>query len=203
MYEYLIFGITFSFAAAVQPGPLQAFLFAKVNEIGWKKTLPASFSPLISDGPIALLVLLVIKNLPSLWGDFLRIAGGLFLLYLAYFTYKSLSKKKEEKDNSNNSTPKTVFQAVVVNILNPNPYIGWSLILGPEFLKAWKSGPADGVLLLGSFYGTMIIFLGLTIIAFGTTKFLGEKLQKKLIFVSSILLAVLGIFQLYSGIISI
>ena len=55
----------FAFAAALQPGPLQAYLLASVAQRGWKRTLPAALSPLLSDGPIILVVLLVLTRLPD------------------------------------------------------------------------------------------------------------------------------------------
>ncbi len=199
MIEYFLVGSSFAFAAAVQPGPLQAFLLSSVTEKGWKHTLPAAFSPMISDGPIALIVLLVLRNLPLSLAHILQIAGGLLLLFFAFRTYQSWKKGSEEKINSGKSKPRTVLQAAAINILNPNPYLGWSLILGPQVMKAWQSNPANAVVLIASFYGTMVISLGLIILFFDTTTFLGEKGRKFLMLLSAIALAGLGIDQLLSG----
>jgi len=75
MLENILIGGGFAFAAAVQPGPLQAFLFSRVMSLGWKRTLPASLAPLISDIPIAILVLLVVGQLSDTFQSVLR-AGG-------------------------------------------------------------------------------------------------------------------------------
>ena len=56
MLKYLILGISFAFAAAVQPGPLQTYIISQTLKNGWRSTLPASFAPLLSDGPILILV---------------------------------------------------------------------------------------------------------------------------------------------------
>ena len=52
MLLYLILGFALAFAAAVQPGPIQAYLVTQALSHGWRRTLPAAFSPLVSDGPI-------------------------------------------------------------------------------------------------------------------------------------------------------
>ena len=52
-----------AFAAAIQPGPLQAFLLARVAAAGWKRTLPAVLAPLLSDIPIATLAVLGLYQL--------------------------------------------------------------------------------------------------------------------------------------------
>ena len=79
-----LLGGGFAFGAAVQPGPLQAFLVARVMETGWRRTLPACLSPLLSDGPIALVVLLVLGRLSVPAQHLLRVAGGGLLLFFAW-----------------------------------------------------------------------------------------------------------------------
>jgi len=80
MLENLVLGGGFAFAAAVQPGPLQAYLLSQVAARGWRRTLPAALAPLLSDGPIALLVLLVLGRLSVGAQQALRAAGGVLLL---------------------------------------------------------------------------------------------------------------------------
>lgn len=196
MAEYLLIGISFAFAAAVQPGPLQAFLLTSVLQKGWKKTLPASFSPLISDIPIALFVLLVLKDISVSVSRVLQGAGGILLIYLAWSGYRHLKKEKTDVKNEQDSIPDTLFKAVTVNILNPNPYLGWSLVMGPLCLKAWGRSPLDAVMLIFAFYSTMIIVLAGTIFLFGTTSLINEKNKKKLLLTSVILLAIIGIYQI-------
>ena len=55
MLEYVLIATGFALSAAIQPGPLQAYLLSSVAKTGWLCTLPACLAPLISDGPILLL----------------------------------------------------------------------------------------------------------------------------------------------------
>jgi threonine/homoserine/homoserine lactone efflux protein len=197
MFEYIFFGSGFAFAAAIQPGPLQAYLLSSVAQNGWKRTLPASFSPLLSDGPIALLVLLVLNRIPETMNWILQAAGGVFLIYLAWISFWQW-KKQSPDTQTNDSTPRTLVQAAMVNILNPNPYIAWSLILEPALLAAWQSSPVNAVALMVAFYATMVTVLGCIILLFGTTHFLGPNNRRALILISAIVLAALGIYQLVS-----
>ena len=57
MLHYLLIGFTFAFAAAIQPGPLQAYLVSQALSHGWRRIWPAAFAPLLSDAPIAILAL--------------------------------------------------------------------------------------------------------------------------------------------------
>ena len=76
MLSYLITGVTYGFAAAVSPGPLSMFLMSHAVRKGWRKTLPVAFSPLITDGPVAVLVLAVLSQVPPGLVMYLRILGG-------------------------------------------------------------------------------------------------------------------------------
>jgi threonine/homoserine/homoserine lactone efflux protein len=199
MLECLFIGSGFAFAAAIQPGPLQTFLLASVVQKGWKRTLPASFSPLLSDGPIALLTLLVLNRIPETMSRILQSAGGIFLVYLAWASYRRWRQPTMTEPETNDSVPRTLVQAATVNILNPNPYLGWSLVLGPAFIAAWHQSPTNAVVLLIAFYATMVTVLACTILFFGTTSILGPGGRRVLILVSAITLALLGVYQLVSS----
>jgi threonine/homoserine/homoserine lactone efflux protein len=199
MLECLFIGCGFAFAAAIQPGPLQAFLLSSVAQKGWQRTLPASFSPLLSDGPIALLALLVLNRIPETMSRILQAAGGIFLLYLAWASYRQWRQQTTTESDINDSVPQTLVQAATVNILNPNPYLGWSLVLGPAVLAAWHQSPTNAVVLIIAFYTTMVTVLACTILLFGTTRFLGPGGRRTLILVSAVTLAVLGVYQLVAS----
>jgi len=198
--SYLIFGVTYAFAAAVQPGPLQTYLISQTLKRGWRSTLPAAFAPVISDGPILLLVLFLLSTVPENFVFILRILGGLFLLYLALNAYKSWKEFDPDKSISNDSNQKTLFSAVVVNLLNPAPYLGWSLIMGPIFLEGWEIAPINGISLIIGFYLTLIITLVGIIILFAFASKLGPKVSKILIGISSLALLAFGVYQLWVGI---
>ena len=141
MLQYLLIGASYALAAGLQPGPLQAFFLAKVAENGWRRTLPAAFAPLISDGPIALIALLILSYLPDSFQEILQIAGGLLLLYFAWSAFRNWKTDQTSNPEISTSTPATVLQAALVNLFNPNPYLGWSLVMGPAVLLAWGENP--------------------------------------------------------------
>jgi threonine/homoserine/homoserine lactone efflux protein len=199
MLYYLIFGITYSFAAVVQPGPFQAFLFSQSITNGWRKTFPLVFAPLISDLPVIILVLFVLTNVPHevLW--ILQSVGGLFLLYLAFNAYKAWHVF-HQNEVQEIQPQRNVLKAAMVNILNPNPYLAWSLILGPLLIKGWNENPANGIILLISFYSFMVIYSIAMIILFAAARSFGPKVSRISIGISAIALAVFGLYQLGSGI---
>ena len=201
MSIYLIFGITYAFAAAVQPGPLQTYIISQTLEKGWRATLPAAFAPIISDIPVLIVVLFLLSTMPGNFIVILRIAGGLFLIILAFKAFKSWQNFNSDKSVSNDeSARQTLFNAVIVNLLNPNPYLGWTLIMGPVFLEGWRAAPINGIALIAGFYLTMLLTLTGIIILFSFAGKLGTKVSKFLIGLSSIALLIFAIYQIWTGV---
>jgi len=199
----LISGITYGFAAAVSPGPLSMFLMSHAIRKGWRKTLPAAFSPLITDGPAAVLILAILSQVPPKLILYLRILGGALILYLAFEAWKSWRDFHSEEaiavDNGTNS----FLKAALINWFNPNLYIGWSVILGPMVLSGWHKSPASGVAVVAGFYTTIVVVMIGMIFLFAAAKALGPQVRRSLIGLSSIALAVLGFYQLWLGISSL
>ncbi len=200
MAVYLFFGLSFGFAAAIQPGPFQTFLISRSLNNGWRSTLPAAFAPLVSDIPIILLVLLLLSRVPAWMQNFLYLAGGLFLLYLSYGAFRSFRQFKGYQTVAAESGRQNLFKAAFVNLLNPNPYLEWSLVMGPLLLKGWRETPGNGVALVGGFYFAIIVICAGIILLFASIRRMGVKVSRALIGISAIALAGFGLYQLWLGV---
>jgi len=196
---YLLMGIAFGFSSAIMPGPLSTYLVSHTLEHGWKRTLPAVFAPLISDGPIVLLVLLVLSRVPPRFEQGLRIAGGIFLLYLAAGALKAWRNFDIRRTPTADSGFQSAVRAVIVNFLNPNPYLGWSLVLGPLLLQGWRESPLQGMALLIGFYATMVATLAGIIILFHAARRIGPRVNRALIGLSALALTGFAVYQLWLG----
>ena len=199
MTGYLILGITYAFAAAVQPGPFQTYLISQTLTNGWRRTVPAAFAPLLSDGPIIALVLLVLSRMPAWLVQVLQCAGGGFILYLAFGAFKTWRDFDVTKAVEVRSNRQTVLKAITVNLLNPAPYIGWSLVMGPLLLKGWRESPANGIALLIGFYTTLILVTLGIMLLFSAARNLGPRVSRALVGVSAIALTCFGLYELWLG----
>ena len=197
--HYLIPGIAFGFAAAAQPGPLMLYFISRTLQSGWKKTFPAVFAPVVTDGPIAIACLLILGSLPPYFLLYIQVAGGLFILYLAYRAAKTWKGYSGGIMVEDHSSRRTLLDAIVVNFLNSGPWIGWSLVIGPLFLEGWKGNPVNGILLLAGFYITMFLVSTMVIVLFHQARDRGPKFQRILLGLSVIFLAIFGIYQLVSA----
>ena len=200
MWLYVLQGIGYGFAAAVQPGPFQTYLISQTLTRGWKQTLPAALAPLLSDGPIIALCLLVLSQVPLWFQRVLYLAGGLFILYLAYGAYKAWKDFDSNLPTVETGTQQSVLKAALMNALSPGPYIYWSLVTGPILLKGWRETPANGIGFLAGFYLMIVSSLVAIILVFGIAARLGAKVNRILLGISAVALFCFGMYQLWSGI---
>jgi threonine/homoserine/homoserine lactone efflux protein len=200
MWIYLFQGIGYGLAAASQPGPFQTYLISQTLTCGWRRTLPAALAPLVSDGPIILVCLLVLSQVPVWLQQSLYIVGGLFILHLAYGTYKSWKNFDLQALQPESTNKQSLFKAALMNAFNPNPYIFWTLVTGPILLKGWRETPVNGIGFLAGFYITMIGSLVVIILVFGVASRVGPKVNRLLLGASAIALFCFGLYQLWLGI---
>jgi len=200
MWLYILQGIGYGFAAGVQPGPLQTYIVSQTLLKGWRRTLLAAFAPLISDGPIIAICLFVLSQVPGWLQRILFIAGGLFVLYLAYGAYQTWKNFDPNLPSPQSGTQQSILKAALVNTLNPNPYIFWTLVTGPILLAGWRNTPLYGLGFLLGFYATFIFSLAAMILIFGTIRQLGPKINRILLGFSAVALFFFGLYQLWLGI---
>lgn len=199
MLPYIIQGIGFGFSAAVLPGPFQTYIITQTLARGWKRTLPAALAPLVSDGPIIALCLLVLSQVPVWFERFLHLAGGSFILYLAFGAYKAWKNFNSSLPSADSATQQSLLRGALMNALSPGPYIYWSVVTGPILLKGWRETPVNGIGFLAGFYLTIILTLCTIILVFGIAQKLGPQVNRAMLGVSIIALFCFGLLQLWLG----
>jgi len=200
MIAYFIQGLLLGLPAAASPGPLQAFFLSETMRVGWRRTLPTALAPLISDLPIILLVLLILTRTPDWLLRFIRIGGGLFLLYLAASYIVSFRRGSQDESTPEQPIRSSVFKAALTNLLNPNPYIFWGIVAGPILLSALRQSASLGLSFILGFYGTLIGGFILFITIFATGRRYAPRLSSYFTLLAIVALALFGLFQLISGI---
>lgn len=203
MFLYLTQGLVLGAAAAAQPGPFQAFLLSLVLRGGWRRALPAAFAPLISDGPIVALVLLVLTQVSPIFLSILQIGGGLFLLYLGWSAYRASQTIVAGQAPVAAQTGRTVGQAALMNLLSPSPYIFWATIAGPILIEGWRNSPALGLAFLAGFYIALIGGLMVLIFLFSAMGSVNPRVTRALGLGSAVALALFGLYQLGQGILAV
>ena len=182
-------------SAAMLPGPFQAFLVSESVRRGWRRTLPVALAPLLSDGPVLVLVFLVVGRFPPQLLEGLRVAGGVFVAYLAYGTLRALIAGTSAGGGAYGG----VVKGAVTNLLNPNPWLFWGLVGAPIAIAAWHTAPPYALAFMIAFYGVMVSATGVLIVLFGSAARLGEGLRRVLMGASVVALVGFALYQIVVG----
>ncbi len=200
MVSFLLKGLALGFAAAVQPGPFMVFLISQTLDRGFRKTWYSAFAPLLSDGPIIAITLLVLVQMPPWLSRSLNIAGGLFILFLAWKALGQWMNYSVPGTEDHTGGKISIFKAALMNTLSPMPYIYWSFVTGPILLSGWREAPAFGFSFLFAFYFAMIGTLICILAVFGSAKKMGDQVSRFLLGISVLALAIFGLMQLWFGV---
>ncbi len=147
----MLLGITLGFAAGISPGPMLALVITRSVERGFASGLRVAIAPLFSDLPIVLASVLLATTLPERMLQLLGIAGGLFLVFLGIEQIVR-SRRAGLAQPGSQRAAEDLTQAVLVNLLNPHPWLFWFTVGGPIVVGAWALSPWNGTSFLASFY---------------------------------------------------
>jgi len=201
LWAYVAQGIGYGLTAAAQPGPYQAYLVSQALQRGWRKSLHVALAPLISDGPIVVLALLLLTRMPDGWDRAMYLVGGCFVLYLAWGAYRAWRDFDADRLGADPELAgRNVLRAGLMNALSPGPYLFWRLVTGPVLLSAWKVAPRHAVGFIAGFYGAMVAALAALIVVFSTARRFGPRVTRAMLGVSALLLLGFGLSQIWQGV---
>jgi threonine/homoserine/homoserine lactone efflux protein len=195
--------VGFGFAAGTSFGPLHSILINTTLTLGWRQGILIALSPLITDAPIILLMLFVLKQMPPDAIRVIQILGGLAVLWIAYKSWRQLQKTTEEVANipPQNLSRQTLLKGVTVNFLNPGPYIFWGTITGPMLLKGLEQSVFHGASFLISFYITLIGIMLAFVFIFDRLRGVNPRFTRMLATAAVFILVALGLQILYNGLV--
>lgn len=130
--DFALAALTFGLAAGLKPGPLGVFVIHQTMSKSKRHGLLASLAPLLTDGPIILLALLLTLQLDDLdW--FISAISIIGATYLANTAYKIYKAPDSINPSTNMDSRSSLATAVKINFLNPSPYIFW-LTIGSSYI---------------------------------------------------------------------
>lgn len=202
MLFYFLQGIALALPATLTPSSFKVFLISQTMTLGWKRTLPISLVPLLTDGPIIILVLLLLTQVPAWLLDLLQILGGFFVFYLAVRLLILLKTERSALKMPEQAIRQNFAQGLVINFLNPNPYLFWGVVAGPVVLEAWQQSANLGLSFITGFYVTVTLGMIGLVIAFGVLGGLDQYLNKILMALSAFSLLLFGAYQIVTGVLA-
>jgi threonine/homoserine/homoserine lactone efflux protein len=214
-FTVIIQSAALGFSAAVSPGAFQSFLLNQALSNGWKSGIPVVLSPLISDPPIVITILLLLDQLSGNFISAISLFGGIFALYLAWGAGKQWRAGKHAPGSVNSSGEaalaapeeqsfwRILGKGATMNLLSPGPYTFWTFVLGPLLLSALQVSILQGAAFLFGFYSCFLGGMFLLVLVFDQTRRLGSNVVRALSLTSIFILFVFGILLIQKGLTSL
>lgn len=190
------------FSAAASPGPFQALLLERAARAGPRRALHLALVPLASDAPTVLTCLFAVSTLPPAFLTALQLLGGALLVWMGAGTLRGLLRPPGEAVDGPGAAAapprgRGFWQATLVNLLNPNAWLFWSLVGAPLLAAALRDSPGAAALFLAGFYLPLTATNAALVLAFGAVGRLGPRAAQALGGLSAAAFLVLGLSQLW------
>ena len=153
--EELAVALTLGLAAGVSPGPLLTLVVSATLERGFGAGLRVASAPLVTDLPIILACLLVLRSVPEAFLAGVTLLGGAFVTYLGVDTLRR-SFQPQKLGAGAGTAARDLWRGVVVNLLSPHPWLFWLGVGTPLALRLWAASPALSLGWIALFYSGLV-----------------------------------------------
>ena len=193
MLAFLVIGAGIGFVAGVSPGPVLTLVVSETFRGGWLRGAAVAAGPLLADGPIVVLALLVLAQLPPGFVPTISLVGGMFLLYLAATTLLA-SRRVRPPTGQRLDARGGLLTGLLARGLSPHPYLFWFLVGAPLLLEASRGGWWLALAFLLGYYGTIVgSNVALALVLHRWIDLLSDRVYRGLLLLSSAVLATYGL----------
>ncbi len=192
-------GAVFGLTAGISPGPLLTLVISETLRHNKTEGVKIAIAPLITDIPIVLLTIFIFSKMAGfdVVIGIISILGGIFIAYLGYDSIKSKGIEIEIQ----NLKLKSIRKGIIVNILNPHPYIFWLMVGAPITIKAYQASPAAAFAFIIAFYVLLIgSKISIALVVDRSRAFLKNKLYIWTLRILGLVLLILAILLIKEGI---
>lgn len=197
--QFITLGLLLGLSAGITPGPLLALVFSESLRHGTAAGMKVAVAPVFSDIPIVLLALYVLTRLshldPLLGG--ISILGGGLLLFLGIQNFRIRGVTLGPSDD----TPRPFTKGIVVNALNPHPYLFWMTVGASIANRTISLHWVYLLAFLGCFYASFVAAKVILAVLVGRSRrFFSDALYKYAMWLLGGALCLLALFFFRDGI---
>ncbi len=216
--HFAILGLVLGLGSAVSPGPLQTLVISQAVLRGWRAGALMALAPLASDLVIVVVAVGLVRLVPAVWLNGISLAGGVLVGYIAWDTGRAARRAAYVEEpalaavadgGTARSAPPprsragevSYARAVLVNFLNPHPWLFWMVVGAPVAVRALHHGAVWGILFILMFYVGMIgLKVGLSVLADRGVEWMGSRFQVWTLRAAALGLAIVAVLLAVHGI---
>lgn len=215
--HYVIVGLVLGLGSAVSPGPLQTLVISQAVLRGWRAGAAMALAPLASDLVIVVVAVGVVRLVPTVWLNGISLAGAVLVGYIAWDTARAARQAAYAEpalaaaaDGTapppappprNRAGQVSYARAVLVNFLNPHPWLFWMVVGAPIAVRAIHQAVLFGIFFVLMFYVGMIgLKIALAMLAARGVAWMGSRFQIWTLWGATLGLAVVAMLLAANGI---
>jgi threonine/homoserine/homoserine lactone efflux protein len=200
MLTFLVLGAGIGFVSGVSPGPVLTLVVAETLKGGWLRGAAVAAGPLLADGPVVILAITVMRELPPAFEPAMSVVGGVFLLYLAATALVNARRAALPSGQKLNARG-GLLTGLLARALGPHPYLFWFLVGGPTLVQARQLAGWWAVIafLVGYYVALVGSNVGLALVLHRWMGLLSERVYRGLLVAASFILAAYALLLLGRG----
>jgi len=169
MIAFLLSGILLGLSSGLSPGPLLTLVVSETLRHGARAGIGVALAPLLTDLPIILAAVLLLRPLTDQTVPLalINLGGGLYLAWLGIQGVRFRGAELEPSDPAG-----SLRRGVIANFLNPSPYLFWLAVGAPTVLAAWPEGWPAAAVFIVAFYALLVGSKVLLALALGRARHL-------------------------------
>ncbi len=157
VWQTLLFAMSLGLGAGITPGPLSSLVINETLRSGWRAGTWVAFAPPAADVLVVGTVLVLLAQMPPVVLPLLSIIGGGYVCLLGWQTLQTTAGPRVSAGQEQGSLLKSFRKGLLVNLLNPHPYVFWLTVGGPLVtMNAQHNRWAPIVAFLLGFYGCLV-----------------------------------------------
>src|SRR5215207_1179603 len=151
-----------SLVVVLIPGTGVVYTITTGLTLNWRASLAAAIGCTLGIVPhilASILGLSALMNMSARVFSIVKLAGALYLLYLAWNMWREAGTFEVNRKGAETSLPKIILKAIAINLLNPKLTIFFFAFL-PLFVSKDSPSPTVEMILLSA------VFMGITLVVF-------------------------------------
>lgn len=155
MVKAAIIGLLLGLPAGISPGPTVALVISEAINRGAKYGIAVALGPVATDPLIVFLSLIFVGKAAHI-SPIRASIDILGTLYIAHLVWREFHPGTA-RSGTGNPTLAPFWKGVILNAMNPNPYIFWFTVGAPMIVQLRAASPtANTALFITGFYTTFI-----------------------------------------------
>lgn len=153
--DTILFATSLGLFAGLSPGPLLTLVLTATLERGFRAGVATAIAPFLTDAPVIVLSLVVLRQVPGWFLAAVTLVGGVFVAYIGVKTVIR-ARRPPPPMQAASASARDLWRGAMVNLLSPHPWLFWFTVGSPYLIENWAAEPWRSITFLVVFLGLLV-----------------------------------------------